>query len=102
MRTLRSNRFVLIFLLSERIVDYYSNLWFVAWLPSGMQPYRIFYSILCHFISSPCLSYCLRLPTGGSVSVMRTTAVRSRLRAMAVSKDPCGEEGIVHRLLSSL
>ena len=42
MRTLRSNRFVLIFLLSERIVDYYSNLWLVAWLPSGMQPYRIF------------------------------------------------------------
>ena len=33
-----------------------------------------YYSILPYFISTPSLSYCLRLPVGGSVSVMRTTA----------------------------
>ena len=44
------------------------------------------HSILCHFISSPSLSYCLRLPVGGAVRVIFTTAVRSRLRAMASSK----------------
>ena len=44
------------------------------------------HSILPYFISSPCLSYCLRLPTGGSVRVILTTAVLSRLRAMASSK----------------
>ena len=43
------------------------------------------HSIRPHFISSPCLSYCLRLPTGGSIKLMRTTVVRSRLRAMASS-----------------
>ena len=32
------------------------------------------------------LSYSLRLPVGGSVSVMRTTAVRDRERAMLWSK----------------
>lgn len=42
--------------------------------------------ILPYFISSPCLSYCLRLPTGGSVRVILTTAVRSRLLAIASSK----------------
>ncbi len=47
---------------------------------------HVSYSIRPHFISSPSLSYCLRLPTGGSVRVMRTTAVRSRLRAIASSK----------------
>ena len=44
------------------------------------------HSILPYFISSPCLSYCLRLPTGGSVRVILTTAVLSRLRAIASSK----------------
>ena len=39
-----------------------------------------------YFISSPLASYCLRLPTGGSVSVMRTTAVRDILRSTAASK----------------
>ena len=33
-----------------------------------------YYSILPYFISTPSLSYCLRLPVGGSVSEMRTTA----------------------------
>ena len=46
----------------------------------------IIYSVRCHFISSPCLSYCLRLPVGGSVNVILTTAVRSRLRSIAASK----------------
>ena len=44
------------------------------------------YSILPYFISTPSLSYCLRLPVGGSVSVMRTTAVRDRERVMLWSK----------------
>ena len=44
------------------------------------------HSILPYFISSPCLSYCLRLPIGGSIRIIFTTAVRSRLRAMASSK----------------
>ena len=42
--------------------------------------------LLCPVISSPCLSYCLRLPVGGSVNVILTTAVRSRLRSIAASK----------------
>ena len=44
------------------------------------------HSILPYLSSSPCLSYCLRLPTGGSVRVILTTAVLSRLRAIASSK----------------
>ena len=44
------------------------------------------YSILPYFISTPSLSYCLRLPVGGSVSVMRTTAVRDKERVMLWSK----------------
>lgn len=43
------------------------------------------HSIRPHFISSPCLSYCLRLPTGGAVRVIFTTAVRSKLRLTASS-----------------
>ena len=44
------------------------------------------HSIRPHLSSSPSLSYCLRLPTGGSVRVILTTAVLSRLRAIASSK----------------
>ena len=51
-----------------------------------MLPLSEIYSILPYFISTPSLSYCLRLPVGGSVSVMRTTAVRDRERAMLWSK----------------
>ena len=47
--------------------------------------FRSVHSIRPHFISSPCLSYCLRLPTGGAVRVIFTTAVRSKLRLMASS-----------------
>ena len=50
------------------------------------QYFMSVYSILPYFISTPSLSYCLRLPVGGSVSVMRTTAVRDRERAMLWSK----------------
>ena len=49
-------------------------------------PLSEIYSILSYFISTPSLSYCLRLPVGGSVSVMRTTAVRDRERAILWSK----------------
>ena len=51
-----------------------------------MLPLSEIYSILPYFISTPSLSYCLRLPVGGSVSVMLTTAVRERERAMLSSK----------------
>ena len=44
------------------------------------------HSIRPHLSSSPSLSYCLRLPTGGLVRVILTTAVRSTLRLIASSK----------------
>ena len=44
------------------------------------------YSMRPYFISSPLVSYCLRLPTGGSERVMRTIAVRDMLRSTAASK----------------
>ena len=47
-----------------------------------MLPLSEIYSILPYFIYTPSLSYCLRLPVGGSVSVMRTTASPNRLQEM--------------------
>ena len=44
------------------------------------------YSMRPYFNSSPLVSYCLRLPTGGSERVMRTIAVRDILRSTAASK----------------
>ena len=44
------------------------------------------HSIRPYFSSSPLRSYCFLFPTGGSVRVIRTTAVRERLRCTASSK----------------
>lgn len=52
----------------------------------GETRIEVIYSILPYFLATPSLSYCLRLPVGGSVNVMRTTAVRERERAMLWSK----------------